>query len=265
MPYSNVSVNLKNAIDASANINVFGPSAEVLTNLIVCKVDLSAATLFDSSNSIIEFWEPANARGTIVAKMNQNTDTRAKLLQAMVNSLHLTLTGQMDASGAAPFSSYTSQDSNYWNYSSFGELALAYSADGLFGHVAATAAISNDTEVINGFNSNASVPTSVVTAAPSSQSDQSLAQRLGAALYNTPDDVATYIANTVIDQDASRARNQDNNQVDPEVHQHLRFYAGDVVYMSITLKNFDVTVGAGQQYTPTTPAEQKYYLKITLN
>lgn len=267
MSYSPVSVNLKNAIDASATIEVFGPSAEVLTNVVVCDISLNHLTLFeDASNGIIEFWEPSGARGTVEARMNADTNKRESLIQALVVSLQDVLTGSMDASGAAPFSSYTAQNSAYWTYSSFGELALAYAADDLFGHVAATAAITNDTEVVNGFNSNSSVATSVANPAAATQTDQALAQRLGAALYATDDATATYIANTVLKQDARRARDQDNNEVAPDVKQHLRFIAGDVVYMSITLNDFSVSVGNGQQYTPTNtnPSSVKYYLKITL-
>jgi hypothetical protein len=264
--YSAVKVNLKNAIDASANIEVFGPSAETLTNVLVCSVKLSAATFFDNSEGIIEFFEPSGARGTVQAKMNQNEEKRLELLNAMALSLHDVLNGSIDASGAAPFNLYTASAKEHYTYSSFGELALAYAADDLFGHVAATAAITNDLDVVGGFNSGNSKNEPVDSAVTPSQSDQALAQRLCAALYATSDATATYIANTVLKQDAARARDQDNNELPPDTKQHLRFIANDVVYMSITLHDFSVTVGEGQQYTPenTEPFSVKYLLEITL-
>jgi hypothetical protein len=265
--YSPVTVNLKNEIDASANIEVFGPSAETLTNILVCSGTLDRRHFFDGSDGIIEFWEPSNARGTVEARMNSSVLKREQLLNAMASSLHYVLTSSIDASGAAPFSVYTAQNNAYWTYPSFGELALAYAADDLFGHVAATAAITNDVAVVDGFDSNASVSSPVSVAATPSQTDQALAQRLCAALYASSDVTATYIANTVLKQDAARARDQDNNEIAPDVKQHLRFVDGDVVYMSITLHDFSVDVGQGQQYTPvnTAPSSVKYYLKIRLS
>jgi hypothetical protein len=76
------------------------------------------------------------------------------------------------------------------------------------------------------------------------------------------------IVKQVLGQDASRAMTQDNNELSPNVHQMLRFYEGDVIYVSITLKQPGVTVSAGYANAGAPVAssvtEQKYDVKITL-
>jgi hypothetical protein len=77
-----------------------------------------------------------------------------------------------------------------------------------------------------------------------------------------------YIVAQVLGQDATRAMNADNSERTVDQHQLLRFYPGDVIYMSIKLKTPDVTVGTGNAVGETTFEnsydEQTYVLKITL-
>jgi hypothetical protein len=77
-----------------------------------------------------------------------------------------------------------------------------------------------------------------------------------------------YIVAQVLGQDATRAMNADNSERTVEQHQLLRFYEGDVIYMSIKLKTPNVTVGEGNAVGEATFEnsydEQTYVLKITL-
>lgn len=57
---------------------------------------------------------------------------------------------------------------------------------------------------------------------------------------------AADIVDQVIGGDASRARDEDNSKYGPERHGLLRFYAGDVIYVAITLATPQVTVGSNQ-------------------
>ena len=269
--YTAVKVDLRAAIDASAGVTVFGPSEETLYNVIWCTRNLDVSALYvDASNALLEFWEPSDTelRGTIsarIASANRNAEAHA---QHFSTSLHYVLQGLLDASAANPFQTYPS---TYQSYTTFGELALSYAAEGMFGHPSATAAITNDMVIANGFNSSSSVNTAVTGAAPALQTDQALAQRLAAKLYGSSAEVATAIAQSVLGQDAVRMSNDDNSALQVDRKAALRFIAGDVVYVAITLKNFVPTIGGVspglQQYAAgeiNTPRMEKYYLRIVL-
>ena len=77
-----------------------------------------------------------------------------------------------------------------------------------------------------------------------------------------------YIVAQVVGQDATRLMNADNSERTKDVHQLLRFYEGDVIYVNIKVKTPTVSVGAGQAVGATTFQnsydEQTYTLKITL-
>ena len=87
---------------------------------------------------------------------------------------------------------------------------------------------------------------------------------------------ATSVANIVkqvIGQDASRARGEDNSKYLPDNKGLLRFYAGDKIYVAISLEMPTVSVSSGQLvnqntlqplYTPIVTQKNKYNLKITL-
>jgi hypothetical protein len=275
--YTAVKVDLRAAIDASAGVTVFGPSEETLYNVIWCDLPLDVLGLYsDPSNALIEFWEPSTAgqRGTISARIAKddiggtNRNARA-VAQLFAESMANVIKGGMDASAANPFQSYSGPA--YTKYTSFGELALSYAAEGMFGHPSATAAITNDTALVTGFNNDAKKLTPVTELVLATNSDQALAQRLATALYGSSDAVATAIAQSVLGQDAVRMTNDDNSALQVDRKAALRFIAGDVVYVAITLKNFVPTIGGNspalQQLTIgeiNTPREEKYYLRIRL-
>jgi hypothetical protein len=78
-----------------------------------------------------------------------------------------------------------------------------------------------------------------------------------------------YIVGQVVGQDASRLMNYDNSQRTLDQHIHVRFIAGDVIYMNIRLRAPLVNVGAtNQQVLGTTLqnmySEESFTLKITL-
>lgn len=269
-----VVVNLRAAISASATVNVFGPSEESVTNVIWCDLSMNHTVLYsDASNAMFEFWEPADACGNILGRVakaggsgaDQDRDAAGRAA-AFNTALAGVLMGGLDASAANPFQTYT--EGGYTHYNTFGELALAYAAEGMFGHPSATAAITNDAAIVAGFNANSSsAPKDGAVSA--SQSNQALAQRLAAALYASSDAVATAIAQVVLGQDARRATNEDNSALQVDRHAALRFYAGDVVYVKITLASFSPVIGSAgtylaQQYTPATPKAQDYIIRINL-
>ena len=78
------------------------------------------------------------------------------------------------------------------------------------------------------------------------------------------------IAEQVLGQDASRAMDEDNNEVTVDKKQALKFIAGDIIYMNIKLQKPDVVVGSGQKVVDGSvedkfAVEENYTLKITLS
>ncbi len=272
-----VRVDLNVEVDTSGNITVFGqgPSGEI-TNPIYPSVTLPATCLYDPSgfsnngvsNSLIEFWEPSDSLGNITAILSgsdsslaSNSRDYTKFTKKFARDLQAILEGSFDASGADPFNvtnddgvtkKYT--DSNYYSANNFGRLALSAYAHYLFGHVAATAAITNDTEFIRSilsWTSNDAYMYTNTTSIPdvsgtlwgdssASASNANLAMRLIYKLITHSNTDITNIAKQVIGQDASRAMGEDNNQLDPDMRSPLRFYAGDTIYMNIKLKRPEV-------------------------
>jgi len=227
-----VIVSLRASIDASGTVNILTDAGNTVHNVVVCATAASAAAFYaDGSHGVIEYWEPSSARGTVVgAALDSGSSTR--IVTPVTNTaaaLHDSLTGSLDASGAAPFNAYAGI-ADYTTFSSVGELALALHAEYLFGHPQATAAIDNDIVLRNHFN------------ATGSGAD------LGVRLYNAicalGDNAATGIANQVISQDPSRTAGADNTARDPDVRQALPFYSGDTVYVSIVFKQPALTSSA---------------------
>jgi hypothetical protein len=262
-------VDLRAAISATANVAVFGPSEESVSNVIVCTERLPASTLYqDASNAMFEFWEPSDKRGEIRAQVA--TADRAALARANAfrDALHTVLQGALDASAANPFMEYKTA-SEYYRYTTFGELALSYAAEGMFGHPSAKVAITNDVPIVDGFNlADASAANVAVTA---NMDRQALAQRLAYQLLSSNTTTAQAITEVVLGQDARRATNEDNSALQVDRKAPLRFYADDVVYVKITLGSWTSSNGnaaAGflnQAFSPATPPTQDYYLRITLS
>lgn len=255
---NNVKVDLNVSIDASGNVEVFGQAEPTVSNLVVCAQTLPVTDLYvgDGANqSLIKFWEPSGAIGDISgAVVPAFAVSKAT---AFTTDLNAVVNGSMDASGATPFGGYKTQNLNYYTHSSFGRLALSAYAHYLFGHVAATAAITNDAAFISAMNGEGA-------------SDAKLASRLVTALSSKDAAAITAIVKQVIGQDAERAKDQDNNKLAPDVQQNLKFYAGDIIYMNINLKAPEVSVlnnEAAQQGEPLGSAfasDISYTLQITL-
>lgn len=266
-------VNLRALIDASATVQIFGPSEETINNVLWCDVSLNVKGLYDgSSNALFEFWEPTGAaRGTINARLATGRNHVATA-QKFAESMSVVVKGGIDASAANPFQQYDNRA--YDKYTSFGELALSYAAEGMFGHPSATAAITNDEAIVEGFNNDADKSTSPASAVGATEANQALAQRLAAALLQTGDEMATLIARQVLGQDASRATNEDNSERQGDEKAALRFYENDVVYVAIRLSGFRATVGAqsgafSQQFNSQpseilVPKMETYYLRMRL-
>lgn len=323
-----VTVNFNVSIDASGNISIFGAQQDSVTNVIVAEYKLPVDCLYNSdvSGGLIEFWEPSDALGTIKCKLadgvdagHDYTDFYKLTAKKLAKGLQRALCDSFDCSGASPYAGNSSYaNSAYYNVSNFSRVALNLYAHYLFGHVAATSAITNDVSfmanmlsvtestasdasgnALSRYNdwteaSNISswdcVTTSTTTA--------DLARKLVSTLIKKGidangnlviSDVSTsssgpsaplaQIVKQVLGQDASRAMDQDNNELTPNTHQLLRFYDGDVIYVSITLKQPLVTVngqtgfhaGGQQAYTDSssiagnTYTETTYTIKLTLD
>lgn len=250
-----VVVNLNVNVDATGTVEVFGQAPQVLSNVVDCHVTLPAADLYNGdSDAVFEFWEPSSAIGT---KLGARKSAWTKSA-ALKTTLQAIIDGDMDASGAAPFTDYAAGGvSQYYVHESFGRLALSNYAYYLFGHVAATAAITNDTAFISKMNGDG-------------DTDAKLAEGLRDLIEGMVDADVLEVVKQVIGQDAARAMGQDNNELAPDYRQALQFVAGDVVFVQITLQQPTVTVSnnaaAAQQSEPasTLVEQQTYNLKITL-
>jgi len=292
-----VVVNLDVNIDADSNLTVFGQAPVSMTNIILAAEKIQASSL----NGLIEFWEPlASAnRGDINSHLDLNmvgSSPAVMSYKVSANSifgdLKTVLSGAFDCSGAKPYlldgaSSLTS----YAALPGFGRVALGQVAHAVFGHCAATAAITNDVDFETAMLASDVYAGGWVDISANVQSavKANLAGALVKALvlkgYKTSpveeykDSVdaplLTSIVKQVLGQDPSRARDQDNNVIAPEVHQPLKFYAGDIIYMSINVKypaiTMSATGGAATSQLPsstqsgTLNATQVFDLKITLS
>ncbi len=314
-----IAVNFNVVIDASGNLEVFNAAAPVVTNVIVAEHILPVQSLYDPDNNVglLELWEPESAQGDIYVQL-ADTDrtasgglnfsgayqTAAKEIAAGLEEI---LCDEFDCSGAAPFSSYTG-NVEYYKQRDFGRVALATYAHHLFGHVDATAAITNDKAFVEAMLSTSAggddetaggaaaryaawtkstTPNVQLWDVSSSSSDANLALRLVKTLVSkgldgagvptvsavsaqNPDSLAN-IVSQVVGQDASRLMNVDNSQRTRDKNILLRFYEGDVIYMNVTVKAPNVSVGATNQLVSKAALEAMYpssnnnfTLKITL-
>jgi hypothetical protein len=157
-----IEVNLNVIIDASGELQVFGgPAADISGEIIVAEYNLPVSCFYTGSvdtsgnvtdaSGLIEVWEPSDNLGKIYCSLAQNIqntqgdyykDTAKKLAE----ELQTMFCSPFDASGATPFNVYKDSDpnGNYWKPAHFGRLVLSAHAYDMFGHVAATAAITND-------------------------------------------------------------------------------------------------------------------------
>jgi hypothetical protein len=210
--------------------------------------------------------------------------------KALATGLQAVLEGEFDCSGATPYEgNYT--DIEYYKQANFGRVALGAFAHYLFGHVDATAAITNDAAFVA--NMLATNPTTADVENWTFTHDvtnANLALRLveqviakgkaGAVIGGAivPSDVSgadtaaaslAHIVKQVIGQDSSRANDVDGSERTLDKHLLLRFYADDVIYMQIALEPPTVEVsGSGNANKPSnslvTKSDVTYVLKITL-
>jgi hypothetical protein len=216
-----------------------------MTNIIVASQTLPVSSLYNSTdNGLLRFKQLSLNSNDITAERNISfTTTEATI----ANNIKAVINASFDCSAATPFINYTNQ---YHTQSSFGSVSLSAYAHSLFGHVAATAAIDNDTAFVNYINND-------------TISDAALNKSLANALYNISSETSTYIAKQVIGQDASRAKNE-NNEDD---WQAVEFKSGDIIYMSIRLLQPLVTISNNsQQSAPLSSSHTAttYAMKITL-
>jgi hypothetical protein len=311
--YTSVEVNLNVVITADGELQLLSQQFTTPDNVVVATQTLPANCLYDVTSApsnplgLIEFWEPTGVDDiecqlATSYKTSANVEAYKVIAGKLVKGLQDVLVGNLDATNAAPFSNYVASgiEGNY-KMIGFGRLALMSYAHYIMGHVQATAAITNDTAFIRSMLSldandayrytvtNGSVgdynasATSGVWVDAGDKTNANLAARLVKTLITnnasssvTSNPGATSVANIVkqvIGQDASRARGEDNSKYLPDNKGLLRFYAGDKIYVAISLEVPTVSVTSGQLvdqntlqplYTPTV-AQKKYNLKITLS
>jgi hypothetical protein len=128
----------------------------------------------------------------------------------------------------------------------------------------------------------------VAATSAGSAADANLAQRLTQVILNkglasdgslivseidpdsaTPTSALAHIVRQVIGQDAQRTKMRDGSERTRDVHQLVRFYENDVIYVNINVAVPTVTVGAGQGGVTKAALEaavtaQNYTIKITL-
>jgi hypothetical protein len=273
VPSTPIRVDLNVTVDAEGTISVFTSEEETVSNVIYAQVGIPATSFYNAtaSKGLIEFWEPSTAKGD-KAVAYKDKEEMAKLI---ASNLQDVLKGQMDAFEintpnivASPFSDakYATNAEQYRKHSDFGRLALAAYAHYLFGHQAATAAITNDEAFMRGIlstdasgawtkNTTGNVNTWSLGQSPT---DANIALNLANLIVtkSESDTVQNVAANSpslanivrqVIGQDASRAMDQDNNALLPEMRQLLRFFPGDKIVVNIKLRAPTVTVGTGQK------------------
>ena len=250
---SAVTVDLRVSTTTGTNVEILDNAADSRAGHIVCAQTLAASTLYtDTSNGVFEIWEPSDARGTLKGAVANGAGSPAfsTVVQAhpgLAAGLLACLQGALTAQALTPIVG-SPYPADYWSMAGIGELAVAYAAHNLFGHVAATAAITNEAAIITAVEITAALGAALET------------EILGLSLAN-----ATSIANVVIGQDAERTRDEDNNEYAPNSARALRFYAGDVVFVGVELTGFTHSTGANQAYNPNAFAAQQFYFRITLS
>jgi hypothetical protein len=323
-----ITVNLNVTVDASGQVNIFGASTEISGNIIVADYKIPSDVFYDPSanTGLLEFWEPSDSINSIRCQLaNSNTSSVGglnltgaynKAAKRIATHFQKMLVNSFDCSGAEPFKKgiYTG-NSNYTSQRDFGRLVLSTYADKLFGHQAATSAITNDISLMesmldvsggcdangtegqrfNSWKQAADISNNDISNWDITQSNTSakLAVNLTSKIVNKGISNGNIITNTispvgtltsevagltglgeivkqVLGQDASRAMNQDNNELLPDVHQLLQFHEGDTIYVSIKVQTPAISFGPGSAnpgYTSLNPQfeDRTYMIKISLD
>ena len=215
----------------SGNVDLFTASGEIMTNVVVCSHTLDVSALYvDSSSAALQFYEPSGHPGDISGNVNSafRSDGELQVMYRLFGAdMQAVVADAMDASGAAPFNTYNGL-AKVQRFNSLGDLVLSLYAHYIFGHAAATAAIDNDTNLVNYVNRSAAA------------SGADVGLRLAEALSTLSADVASAIVGQIAAQDPSRTRQHGNNQ---DQAQGVIFAAGDVVFVRITVEKPSITVG----------------------
>ena len=158
-----ISVDLNIVIDASGNVDVFNAAAPQVQNVIVAEHMLPVSALYDPDTMIglLELWEPSEIghQGDIYVQLANTdcsesgglvlTNVYQQSAKSLASGLQAILCDSFDCSGASPFNGYTN-NVEYYKQRDFGRVALATYAHYMFGHVDATAAITNDKAFVEG-------------------------------------------------------------------------------------------------------------------
>ena len=244
-PATPVVVNLDVTVDSSGNISVFGYPNPIMNNIIVASKILPVSCLYNSrDNALLRFQQLSSDANDIYSERNTSFSTLELTIATAIKAI---INASFDCSGATPFTNYSA---DYHTQASLGKVFIASYADGLFGHVAATAAIDNDVAFVNYMNNDTA-------------QDAAINKALARGLYSLSSSVATSIAKQVVGQDSSRAHLEDNLSN----WQAVEFKSGDIIYMSVRLLQPIVSVSnAAQQSTPlsTDYTVKTYAMKITL-
>jgi hypothetical protein len=251
-----VTVDLRVSTTAGTDVEILDTAADSRAGHIVCSVNLPASTLYtNTSSGVFEIWEPSSARGTLKGAVagedgSPEFSTVTQAHPGLAAGLLASLAGTLTAQASTPI--VGGYPADYWGMAGIGNLAVAYAAHNLFGHVAATAAITNEVDILAHM---------VGAAAPNA----ALGTALEAAIIALSAANASLIANVVIGQDAERTRDEDNNEYAPNSARALKFYAGDIVFVGVELTGFSSSTGEIQAYNPNSFAAQQFYFRITLS
>jgi hypothetical protein len=304
-PHTGVEVQLNININAKGDVEVFGEGKPDVVEYIIAKKELPVSALYAAGASgapdsgLIEFWEPSDALGDIKCRLAGSdaahtevpADAYKTASAAMVAGLQALLEEEFDCVNAAPFSGYVGEE-EYTKQDDFGRVALAAYAHSLFGHVDATAAITNDEAFVTGMlatrSTAATDPMTWDDAADGTNANLAirlvqaiLAKGVASGVYSesnvnaitdiNSDATLANVVRQVLGQDPNRAINADNSQRTVDKHMVLRFYEGDIIFVSITLQAPTVNIG-GSYAGPLTGtgiagrfnADKKYNVKIRL-
>lgn len=265
MSGANVVIDLGVNTDASGSVQVFSQSQPIISNKVIASIPVAASNFFVSgSSALIEFQgQDTNIAGRLETAWTTGTGFAGRRT-ALAAALQAALVGALNASDADPFNIAVASvakypDAGHKNYNSFGELALGAYSHYLFGHVDATAAISNDSAFVSTMNG-------VVE-----PTQANLGGKLANAIFTISAAQCATIARQVVGQDASRAMGVDNDNTTPDGWQRLALRAGDKIYVSVTLQAPTVTVLNDNTAQQTEPGSAlfanniKYMVEITLN
>ncbi len=244
-----VTVNLDINVNAQTDVEVFGQTpTPPIENIVIADIKLPVNVFYNNEFDCLIYFQGQG--DNIVGSKGNFTTTEEQISNAINNVLNNTLDGYQ----AYPFNESQYYILPYTQYNNFGELALASYSHSLTGHVAATAAITNDSEIISYFTGNTSGSAQIAAA-------------IANQIYNMDTTKCTNIVKQVLGQDASRTIGRDNDDTNPNSVQGLEFKNGDIIYFGITLqKPTSINTGTGQAYSisNTLFTDITYYIKVTL-